>query len=106
MWGSCKVKNMHLSDSWHVIVFIPPPFVDTSLGCHGWRERVVLVLEFTSGHCDTSQYRFWVRGQGRKNILRSAKSREARKNGIHLLKMVGSLFTGLSVKYVDNRWNE
>lgn len=41
-----------------------------------------------------------------RNILKFAKSKEAQENGFHLLKMVGSLFTGLSVKYVDNRWNE
>ena len=41
-----------------------------------------------------------------KNIPRFAKTNEAWQNGIHLLKMVGSLFTGLSVRYVDNRWNE
>ena len=41
-----------------------------------------------------------------KYILRFAKTKEAWQNGIHLLKMVGSLFTGLSVRYVDNRWNE
>lgn len=45
------------------------------------------------------------KGKTKQNILSSAESKEVPQNGIYLLKMVGSLFTGLSVKYVDNRWN-
>lgn len=85
-----------------MVVFIPPPLVGTSQGLinGGW---VALVLGFISGHWDTSQQNS---RKNKQNIPRFAKSKEAQENGFHLLKMVRSLFTGLSVKYVDSRWNE
>lgn len=79
----------------HLLWVLPQGVMD---GGQGW-------LLSLNSHQDTVTLHN-IDSRGKKNISRFVKSKEVCQNGIHLLKMVGRLFTGLSVKYVDNRWNE